>query len=718
MTYAYDDYVQMPTKDLYDTAVMKMAIEAAKDMYDKGQAQMENFYKTYGDFMSPFARDMAYYGEKMNNVRQVVNDAYARGIDLFKSPEGRAIVAQLSHSIDPGWYNLARQNAKVGYAYLDSLKEAMRNGTYDKSFEDYLLTHGGPGLFSNFSSENGAVWDRAGVSKFQDINQWTHHLFDNMQLSYDPELSKKYPGFLAYSKNRDTMNKIVKSNIAQLANSDMGKYLISRLEQQGITDLGQQLDLLSKTIVDSNWEEGQVKLEQDPIYLQNLKYQQALDVANIRAAAKTGNTDTEAPTTFMDRLQKNMDSHFEDKNFGPETAKNTIAGIIDYWDKTAKSYEPNGKVTGSEKYKEEKNILEGSYVPGMTISRASKYGTKTEEKERNTYDQKDNPSYNKAVYEKSRWANFANGNYYPSRYDTRKTDDGEYIVNIVRDIIRKGDKATDQEKMFLQSYQQEDLQQAMMKSKSSTPEWSNLSGQRGAMKLSDAKKRASDFWDSFSAEGLSPIQNKVLHQVFMGSDGNIKDPDLPGNQERVRFGSGYHYAPVRQLGVSGSARFKHNDMHSKFDRFLQGEYGISIDPSDVKASGIPHPGHIGRQLDILKHPAITNEQLMSFVDKLRKNEQYKNISVDDVVKTLGLKAVNKKLTYRGKDEQLHSTDTYYEVPVIRTVDNLGGFNFRDINVLSDIIEFNAGVADKNVINSENQSLIDDLPLELATQILQ
>lgn len=38
MIYAYDDYVQMPTKDLYDTAVMKMAIEAAKDMYDKGEA--------------------------------------------------------------------------------------------------------------------------------------------------------------------------------------------------------------------------------------------------------------------------------------------------------------------------------------------------------------------------------------------------------------------------------------------------------------------------------------------------------------------------------------------------------------------------------------------------------------------------------------------------------------------------------------------------------
>ena len=118
MTYAYDDYVQMPTKDLYDTTVMKMAIEAAKDMYDKGQAQMENFYKTYGDFMSPFAKDMEWYGGEMKRIRDVVNDAYSKGIDLFKSPEGRMIVAQLSRSIDPLVYNTARQNAKVGYSYF------------------------------------------------------------------------------------------------------------------------------------------------------------------------------------------------------------------------------------------------------------------------------------------------------------------------------------------------------------------------------------------------------------------------------------------------------------------------------------------------------------------------------------------------------------------------------------------------------------------------
>ena len=97
---------------------------------------------------------------------------------------------------------------------------------------------------------------------------------------------------------------------------------------------------------------------------------------------------------------------------------------------------------GAEKYTEEKRRLEGSFIPGMTISTASRYGTKVEEKERPTYNQKNNASYNKAMYEKGRWSNFVNGNYYPSRYDTRKTSDGKYIVNIIRDIIKKGNNAS------------------------------------------------------------------------------------------------------------------------------------------------------------------------------------------------------------------------------------------------------------------------------------
>ena len=71
MIYAYDTPIQMPTMDLYDKQVMAMAISAAKDVYDKSQEQMKDFYTKYGDFMSPFAKDMEAYGDMMGNISKV-----------------------------------------------------------------------------------------------------------------------------------------------------------------------------------------------------------------------------------------------------------------------------------------------------------------------------------------------------------------------------------------------------------------------------------------------------------------------------------------------------------------------------------------------------------------------------------------------------------------------------------------------------------------------
>lgn len=324
MTYAYDDYIQMPTKDLYDTAVMKMAIDAAKDMYDKGQAQMENFYKTYGDFMSPFAKDMQKYGEAMNYVRDTVNDAYARGIDLARSPEGRAMIQRLTHSVNPLWYNTARQNAKVGYAYLDSLKEAMRNGTYDKAYEDFLLEESGLGPFSEFSSDGGRIWDRSGVSKYQDINQWTHHLFDNMELTYDPKLSESYPGFMAYSKNKDTMHKIAANAMASLANSDMGRFMIDKLTNQfkavGLSDkdaLEKATATLENLIVNSNYEESQVKLIEDPYKKIDYEY-----------------------TKKSEQSAKTHEQRMEEL-YGPNYKEDAENGTLSYHGKTGNGNTPN-----------------------------------------------------------------------------------------------------------------------------------------------------------------------------------------------------------------------------------------------------------------------------------------------------------------------------------------------------------------------------------------
>jgi hypothetical protein len=70
------------------------------------------------------------------------------------------------------------------------------------------------------------MWNEISPSKFKDVNKWSSHLFDGMELSYDPEETKKHPGFLAYTKSKNTMNRIVDDNIAALVDTDLGKYFL------------------------------------------------------------------------------------------------------------------------------------------------------------------------------------------------------------------------------------------------------------------------------------------------------------------------------------------------------------------------------------------------------------------------------------------------------------------------------------------------------------
>lgn len=297
MTYAYDNYIQLPTVDLYDTQTMAMAINAAKDMYDRGQQQIKDFYKEYGDFMSPFARDMEAYGNMVGGVRNLINTAYANGIDLLRSPEGRALISKAVYSVDPGEFNRMRTNAKLGFEYLSEIEKARAKGEFDQDYEDFLLRQAGLGPFDQFSSKMG-MWNRPGPGVYQDVNKWTHHLFDNMELSYDPELSKQYPGFMAYTKSRDTMNQIVDNNIAGLLKTDLGKYRLQQLKDAGLSD-EQAVSALKKMVVDSNYEENKVQLVQDPYavldYKDKLearadarKYQQELNLLQEQARLGIG----------------------------------------------------------------------------------------------------------------------------------------------------------------------------------------------------------------------------------------------------------------------------------------------------------------------------------------------------------------------------------------------------------------------------------------------
>jgi len=73
MIYAYDRGMQLPAIDIYDTGMMQMAVNAAKDLYEKGLQEMKDFNKEYGDFISPFSKDMERYGEMVGGVKDAID---------------------------------------------------------------------------------------------------------------------------------------------------------------------------------------------------------------------------------------------------------------------------------------------------------------------------------------------------------------------------------------------------------------------------------------------------------------------------------------------------------------------------------------------------------------------------------------------------------------------------------------------------------------------
>ena len=244
-------------------------INALYNDYMQGVQDMKDFYKDFGSFLSPIQKDMDWYANNVTGVIQdYVNEMYAKGSDPLRTAEGRAGISRLIAGMPYGNIAKLRQSAETAKKYLDSFDE-FTNPELEKALGRDL---------SAWSTVDDGLWNVKERTKFQDLNQWTHHLFDDMELSFDPEETKKYPGYKAYTKSKDTMNTIVDTHIAQLLNSDLGKFylgeVLKSIPENTENRKEAAINELKRRIVNANWEQNQVKLEADPYAL--ARYQNRL----------------------------------------------------------------------------------------------------------------------------------------------------------------------------------------------------------------------------------------------------------------------------------------------------------------------------------------------------------------------------------------------------------------------------------------------------------
>lgn len=727
MIYAGDQWMQLPVRDLYNTQMMAMAIDAARDMYNRAEKKLDDFYDKYGDFISPIQKDMEAYNTIIGGVKDAINNIYARGGDPLRNAQDRAEMMSVIRNVPVGDINRLRQSAETAKEYVKNRGLLESAGKYNRDFNERYL---GRNLDEWDTLNGNGVWGYYSPTELESLKKLTEQSFNNRTphdltkeevlsfdgQNYDP--NAKYTGFTKKDL-RDIADKVAPGLYGTPAMEYYKDLAKQKVVAAGYEPTEANINAQLASDIANSQDEYLVK----PIANYDDYYKRASlalkrQAQNLAGKIKQIQQDN-APTTFMDRLQDNMQRNLENKRFGRNSIADTISSFASYWDNMAKSVENKGKLLRKEEYTENEPGYNRSKVVGMgPYARLAYEDSVPKKKTRNIYDQSNNGVYKRYIHERDRWNHYLKTGYYvPSAYD--KSPEAQQVRNILRKIQKNPKSITAKENEFLQSFQQKDIMDNYYKANSNSPGYLGKGNQpKGTTTTADLKRRASDYWDSFRAEGLGGVPNKVLSLQFAGLTANdaINDPDLPNKQLSISFGSGYTYAPIRQAAISGSGRFKYNDIHSKFNRWLKsnGNRGIITNLNDVQAAGIPLKNRTGSQLDIMQYPAITKEQFDDFYTKAGGS---KLGSKTEVAKKLGLRVKDEKLTYKGKDETLHETDTYYEVPVIRTVDNLGGYNYRDINVMSDVLEFNPGTADKNVINSENQSVLQGMPLDEVVEIL-
>lgn len=237
MIYSKDQWIQLPTKDLYDSQIMLASINAARDMYEKGLQETKEFNKLYGDFTSPIARDVDYwYDNTLKPVRDAINYMYDKGIDPTRSAEGRALIQKLINQAPVAKLNQIRQSAKIADEYVKNRGIMQANGLYDPGFEQFALRdqYGRPVDLSTWSTIDDGTWERTAPYKYESLYDYTSPMFKDLKpheltkaevqsfgVKYDPRY--QYQGI-----SKGDLERITGERIPGVQNETLYKYYRDR----------------------------------------------------------------------------------------------------------------------------------------------------------------------------------------------------------------------------------------------------------------------------------------------------------------------------------------------------------------------------------------------------------------------------------------------------------------------------------------------------------
>ena len=224
MILGYEEPVQMPTMDIYSTDLMKMYIEGVREQYKEGLDEYKDFMKQYQDFYSSLPGANEYwYNNTIKPAQDLIAQASSQGIDLFKSPEGRAAIRNMMNSVPLGKLKQVQAASEDYNKYLDSVGKLQEQGKYNPAFQDFILNQMYPGGYQ-LVDRNGNInpWKTRSATPYEDMTEYTAPWFEGMKDSYlgsTPDGKYNLIGI-----NDDAMRPILDQNMADYMGSPLGQF--------------------------------------------------------------------------------------------------------------------------------------------------------------------------------------------------------------------------------------------------------------------------------------------------------------------------------------------------------------------------------------------------------------------------------------------------------------------------------------------------------------
>lgn len=278
MIYGYEQPIQLPTLDLYDKQIMAMALNAAKDMYDRNEQNLKEFYKTYGDFMSPIAADQEWWDQNMEGAtRRKINEIYARGGDPLRN---RADMAELQQFVNSRPYTQAafkKLRAENAREYYRNMAILVRDNKYSKDFSEYL-------------KEDPNLWapDSAGVTSptaFSTMDDIIEPIVKNLKPSFDEKLTAaKNDGYDYSTVSRDRIIDTIDDKMHDIISSPIGGYYYKKAYDAAGGDEEMARSILREWFADRASDHVQTNREANPYALDKAKTQNDIDAYKSKSA--------------------------------------------------------------------------------------------------------------------------------------------------------------------------------------------------------------------------------------------------------------------------------------------------------------------------------------------------------------------------------------------------------------------------------------------------